>query len=141
MKFSGFLLAGFLFVYGHAYAQSEQKKDKIDLELTQCLDKKENQNTVGMCDCANEATEQWDKKLNEVYKRLLNKLDATGKNKLKEAQRQWVVFKEKEVEMVRATYGAQDGTIWQITIADRVMNITRQRAIDLEEMLEMLEQK
>ena len=120
------------------YSQETKKKDTIDVELSQCLDKTENQTTAGMCDCTYKALDQWDRKLNTIYKSLLTKLDTTGRNKLTEAQRQWIKFKEKEIELIDATYGQADGTMWRISRADKVLQITRQRAVDLETLLETI---
>lgn len=135
MRLTTFLLVPLLLFYSLAYAQQEEKKHKIDIEQTRCLGKNENQTTAGMCDCTYKALEQWDKKLNEDYKKLLSALAPDAKNKLKEAQRQWVAFKEKEIELIDATYGAEEGTMWRIVRAGKVMEITRRRAIDIESLL------
>lgn len=122
------------------YTQTKSKEDKIDRELQQCLDKKENQSTADMVDCAYKALNKWDAKLNTTYKSLLSKLDSTGKNSLVEAQRQWIKFKEKEIGLIDATYGSAQGTMWRIVRAQKVMDLTKQRAIELEDLLETIDQ-
>ncbi|RNI26776.1 lysozyme inhibitor LprI family protein [Rufibacter latericius] len=134
------LTAASLFWADLAFSQQKQKPDSIDLKLTQCLDKQENQSTAGMCNCTYAALEEWDKKLNSTYKALLTQVDAVGKTKLMAAQRQWVVFKEKEIELIDATYGKAQGTMWQVVRANKVMDITRQRARALEELLTTLKE-
>lgn len=123
-----------------AYAQAGEKEDIIDKELSTCLEKKENQTTAGMCDCTYKALEKWDKKLNATYKTLQTKLKAKAKTNLTEAQRQWIKFKESEIKLIDATYGSADGTMWRIVRADKVLGITKDRALSLEDLLETLDQ-
>jgi uncharacterized protein YecT (DUF1311 family) len=120
--------------------QAKEKEDKINTELSKCLDKTENQNTAGMCNCTYEALDKWDKRLNTIYKSLLSRLDSNAKGKLMEAQRIWVKFKEKEIDLIDATYGAADGTMWRIVRAEKVLEITRTRAADLEELADTLKE-
>ncbi|WP_439882454.1 lysozyme inhibitor LprI family protein [Pontibacter sp. MBLB2868] len=134
-----FLLGALLFFCSLANAQQKEKINPIDKQLKACLDTKENQTTAGMCDCTYEALDKWDKQLNVVYKALSSKLNTTAKTKLVEAQRQWVKFKEKEVELIDATYGSADGTMWRIVRASKVLQLTKERAVELESLLETLE--
>ncbi len=141
MKWSIYFVCALGLLLTHdAFAQVKPREDKIDRELQSCLDKKENQTTAGMVDCAYKALNQWDAKLNATYKSLLVKLDSTAKNTLIEAQRQWIKFKEKEIGLIDATYGSAQGTMWRIVRAQKVMNLTRDRSIELEDLLETLEQ-
>ncbi|MGV3541479.1 MAG: lysozyme inhibitor LprI family protein [Rufibacter sp.] len=122
-------------------AQEVPKPDPIEVTLAQCLEKKENQTTAGMCNCTYSALAEWDKKLNTTYKSLLSRLDAPAKAKLITAQRQWVAFKEKEIDLVNATYGKAQGTMWQVVRASKVMELTKQRAMELEELLQHLQER
>ncbi|MEX6687979.1 lysozyme inhibitor LprI family protein [Danxiaibacter flavus] len=140
MKLKTCLVLFALLLTGAGFAQTKSKEDKIDSELQQCLDKKENQSTAGMVDCAYKALNKWNAKLNTTYKSLLAKLDSTAKNSLIEAQRQWIKFKEKEIDLIDATYGSAHGTMWRIVRAQKVMDITKQRAMELEDLLETLKQ-
>jgi len=122
------------------YSQTKNKLDKTNEELSKCLDKTENQTTAGMCNCTYEALDKWDKRLNIAYKTLLTKLDTIAKGKLIDVQREWVKFKEKEIALIDATYGAADGTMWRIVRAEKILDITRGRAADLEELLGTLDE-
>ncbi len=119
---------------------SQKKEVDIDAALTKCLDKTENQTTAGMCKCTYTALNEWDKKLNTTYRSLLQRLDSLAKTKLIEAQRQWVKFKEKEIELIDATYGKAQGTMWLVIRADKLLQITRSRAEELETLLEALDE-
>jgi uncharacterized protein YecT (DUF1311 family) len=136
-----FCLLSISFLYsGLTFSQKKYKEDPLNIELTKCLDKKENQTTAGMCNCTYESLDKWDKRLNITYKNLISKLDSSAKPKLIEAQRQWIKFKEKEINLIDATFGSAQGTMWRIVRAEKVLDITRARTADLEEILKSLEE-
>ncbi|XZF14443.1 lysozyme inhibitor LprI family protein [Chitinophagaceae bacterium MMS25-I14] len=122
------------------FAQQKAKQDPIDAALDKCLSKPENQNTASTCNCTYEALDKWDKKLNATYKTLLANLKEPARTKLVEAQREWVKFKEKETELLKATYGSANGTMWRIVNADKFLDLTRSRALDLEALLDVLDE-
>lgn len=124
---------------GIIYAQTASKQDSIDVFLDHCMAIPENQTTVGMCDCIYKSLAMWDKKLNNTYKQILLKLNPIQKQKLISSQRQWVIFKEKEISLIDETYGKAQGTMWLMVRADAVMQITRSRTNDLELLLTSLE--
>ena len=49
--------------------------DPLDAALDACLAKPEALSTPGMVECTDEAIQAWDKRLNEVYKRVMADLD------------------------------------------------------------------
>jgi uncharacterized protein YecT (DUF1311 family) len=68
------LVLSFLFVLNvHA--------DQIDSSLAKC--QAENSNTENSIACLLNATEKWDTRLNEIYKKVSVKLDAAQKSQLK----------------------------------------------------------
>src|SRR6266496_4676733 len=113
------------FIFSNSFLFAQKKEDKIEIELSKCLKSEEGSTTVGMCNCIYEALDKWDKKLNVIYKKLLATVDSTAKQKLIDAQRQWLKFKENEINLIDATYGNQDGTMWLIVRAEKVMAITK----------------
>jgi uncharacterized protein YecT (DUF1311 family) len=115
--------------------KAQQREDKIDTAFAKCLDSVENQSTVGMCECTHRAYLMWDKKLNLVYKELMSKLNIEQKGKLLASQRQWILFKEKEIEFINSTYGSFDGTMWLPIRAENILQITRERALNLDNCL------
>ena len=50
-------------------------QDRIDKVLDACLAMPEGASTPGMVDCTDEAIQAWDKRLNEVYKRVMADFD------------------------------------------------------------------
>jgi uncharacterized protein YecT (DUF1311 family) len=132
-----FLIASMLLTSSLCFSQHDEKKDKIDIEEEACLKKKEINNS-GMTNCLSEAYVKWDKKLNATYKSLLGKLPATAKAKLITAQKAWVKFKKTEFELIRSTYASAGGTMWRPIAMDKVKELTKQRVLVLEELLQTL---
>lgn len=132
MKNTATLLALFFTVF--TFSQ-EKITHKIDLELKNCLATEENKSTAAMSQCLNDALAEWDLELNATYKLLQTKLDSKAEQKLKDSQRQWIKFKQKEVELINATYGKANGTMWQVIKMDKILEITRNRTQKLQLLL------
>ena len=132
MKNTATLLALFFTVF--TFSQ-EKITHKIDLELKNCLAAEENKSTAAMSQCLNDALAEWDLELNATYKLLQTKLDSKAEQKLKDSQHQWIKFKQKEVELINATYGKANGTMWQVIKMDKILEITRNRTQKLQLLL------
>ena len=114
-----------------AFGQTE-KEHPIDIELQNCLDSSENYTTKGMTDCVVRATKKWDEELNKNYLELLTLLTSEQKDKLKIAQRQWVEYRNKEIEFSNQLYNDMQGTMWIPVAAQTKLDLTRKRTIELE---------
>jgi uncharacterized protein YecT (DUF1311 family) len=119
-----------------ALCQKTETQYKVDTVLAKCLE--EHTTTAGMADCLATAEDLWDKELNKYYRLLLLKLDTLGQKRLKESQKQWLIFRDNEIKFISRAYGNQDGTMWIIIRADRIAQLVRRRAVDLIEYYEML---
>lgn len=120
-------------------ANGQEREMRIDKQLTQCLDSTGNQTTAGMCNCTYRALKQWDDKLNSTYKALLRRLDVAGKARLAEAQREWIKYRDKDIAAIDAVYNKADGTMWRLVRADKVMELTRKRALELQDIIKDVE--
>ena len=129
------LLSIFLFVYGQT-----EKKYPIDLELKKCLNYKEHSTTQKMTDCVIKATDSWDKELNKNYNTLLSILTDEQKEKLKESQKQWIKFRDNELEFSGYFYNKVGGTMWIPVAAQTGLDITRNRALVLLEYISTWQQ-
>ncbi len=108
------------------------KTYKIDKELQDCLESSENYTTQGITDCVNKATLKWDTELNKKYKELLDLLTEEQKEKLKIAQREWIQYRDKEIEFINQLYFDMQGTMWIPIAAQTKLSLTRKRTIELE---------
>ena len=82
-------------------------------------------------DCIEAKTKVWDERLNKAYKNLPQRLDAGQLGPLKEAQRLWVKFRDANCGF----YGSQEGTIRQIQAAECMRSMTKDRALELENVM------
>ena len=90
-----------------------------------------NASDAGMITCLQKAETDWDKELNKYYKLLLIKLDTSQQKKCRDSQRQWLIYKDKEVNFFTDIFSKKDGSMWNLLIADKRMQIIRQRVVEL----------
>ena len=91
LKYTSLLLTAFLAL---ASAQTYgQEKDLLSADYSKCIEQSGGTN-AGMLDCMGAEAERQDKKLNDVYKKLMNQLTPARKKQLQEAQRIWIKYIE-----------------------------------------------
>lgn len=127
-----YILSIFLFFpLNWAFGQTAPEHP-IDVAMQKCLDGDENTSTQAITDCVVEATEKWDKLLNKNYQTLLSLLNEEQKIKLKTSQRQWINYRDREIEFSDELYGSLQGTMWIPISAETKLELTKQRALELE---------
>ena len=119
---------------GMVYAQ-QTTKHPIDKMLEACLDK--NSTTAGMVDCISKADDRWDKELNRVYAELMKRLSPDARAKLKEAQVQWLKFRDSEFQLQGEIFSKLEGTMYIPMSADSQMQVVKKRALDLKAYLDL----
>jgi len=118
--------------------QETQPPHPIDKKYQTCLDS--NGSTIGMIECISSAKQEWDTELNKYYNLLMTKLSRSEQLALRETQRQWITYKEKETKFYLDVYTEKEGTMWNVVMARRSMDIIRLRTIELIEYYEALTQ-
>ena len=108
------------------------EKHSIDLIKEACLEVE--LTTPGMAGCYLEALGLWELEIQRCYRRLEASLDPEQKAKVEEAQRQWLAFRAAETAAIGAIY--IEGTISQIHRASAVADLVKQRARDLQTMIQ-----
>ena len=108
------------------------------LEFDQCME--DATTTAEMIGCAAHAGEAWDKELNTYYKLYIAELDDANKLVLKEAQRQWIIYRDNEFKLIDTHYYSQlEGTMWHPVAAGEKMKMVKERALKLKSYYEDLE--
>jgi len=97
---------------------------------TQCMDKASS--TVAMSSCIQAETQLQDAQLNRVYKQLMTKLDAAPQKSLRDVQRQWIAYRDANCKF---HVQASGGTMAQLEGGMCMMDMTRERAAELERVL------
>jgi len=130
-----------IFTINQIFAQNNNEKYKADINLNTCLEIPENYSTQGIISCYQKATTEWDKELNKKYKTLISMLTNEQKEKLKTTQRQWIIFRDKELNFSNKLYSDMQGTMWSITATERKYELTKNRTIELDNYIINLKAK
>ena len=91
LKFTSLLLMAFV-VFASAQTFG-QEKALLSAEYSKCIEQSGGTDP-GMLDCMGAEAERQDKRLNDVYKKLMNELKPERKRQLQEAQRLWIKYIE-----------------------------------------------
>lgn len=83
--------------------------------------------------------EEWDKELNIVYQKIMKVADPVTKNKLRDAQRAWIKFRDSEVEKSYYTNNPNAGSIGILFSLNTAAKLTEERAVQLAEMYDALD--
>jgi uncharacterized protein YecT (DUF1311 family) len=87
------------------------------------------QTQMGMNLCAAADAEAADAKLNAIYKKLAAKAEGTEKTALRDAQRAWIAYRDKECDY--ETIGSEGGSIRPMEVSMCVTKITEARTKEL----------
>lgn len=112
---------------------SSSQELTLDLLISQDIKCNEAGNTLEMKQCASENYEAADKKLNQVYQKLNSQVKGEEKNRLIEAQRAWITFRDKtcRFEAAQALGGSLEGLLFTSCLEQ----VTRERTATLEKYL------
>lgn len=122
------------------FSQSKKRSENpIITQLNKCLNKKDISNAE-MCNCSIKARDAWDKELNKYYTLLLTKLPESAKTELKESQRQWINYRDKEFSFIsKYYYEVKEGTMWYFIAENKKTDFVKDRALELEDYFETLD--
>jgi uncharacterized protein YecT (DUF1311 family) len=135
-RFQGLIVI--LFLMTCPIIQAQEKEYPIDKALKACLDK--NYSTMEMVQCLDQAYISWDKELNQVYKLLGNQLKPADKNILKQAQLDWLKYRDSEFQLINMVYSQLQGTMYIPVAVDRKIKIVKTRTLELSNYLDILKQ-
>lgn len=120
------------------FSQETSDKHRIDIELEECLNNEWTQSTVDIMLCADNALNEWDKELNVVYQKLMKLLNDDQKKTLRQAQKEWIKYRDLEFSNIDSIY-EMDGTMWgQVRIMER-LEIVKNRTLSLQNYLNALD--
>jgi uncharacterized protein YecT (DUF1311 family) len=90
--------------------------------------------TAGMNDAITELNNGYDKLLNKYYKKLISGLEPTDKEILKQAQRNWILYRDSQIKLIRLLsddkYSGGGSIQTNICSAD-ILSLTKERVIQL----------
>lgn len=114
------------------FIQMAQAEDRsLSKQFIACMDKAGGV-TASMVECTAAETKRQDIRLNEAYKNLMNTLSATRKKELQNTQRLWMKYRDANCNFY---YDPNGGSIVRVTSAGCFMDMTTERANELENFL------
>lgn len=125
-----------LIVFSQTNKKSENSIDKLE---SKCINKNNISNSE-MCSCIKKARESWDVELNKYYVLLKEKLPKEAFEILKESQKEWIIYRDKEYLFISSFYfEVKQGTMWYGVAEQKKKEIVKARTIELTEYYEMLD--
>ena len=122
----------FTLVLSFGFGSLAQADDsQLSKQFTVCVDKAAGV-TSSTVDCITDETKRQDRRLNQAYKNLLVSLSQSRKHELLDTQRLWIKFRDANCNFY---YDPDGGSIVRITSANCFMNMTAERAGELENFL------
>jgi len=115
---------------------NSQKKDHIDKCVEEQIAK--DPSTAGEIHAYDKGSEMWDKELNRIYNELMKRLDKHQQTALKEAQRNWIKYRDAEYQAIGQIIQRLEGTMWLPVPSARLYKINRQRAMELKDYFDWI---
>jgi len=111
-----------------------EEKHPIDIKTEACLEKDDS--TLGMMNCSAQSEKLWDTELNRVYTDLQSQLNDKAKKQLKNAQLQWLKYRNAEFKAIDEIYVVlsekmEGGTMWRLLPINAKVEIIKQRVLIL----------
>jgi uncharacterized protein YecT (DUF1311 family) len=91
-----------------------------------CGDRK---STADIVECLATQTAVWDRRLSSAYQKLFESLPARRRDRLRNAQRLWIQFRDANC----AYFASRSGTIARVEAGQCLLRLTTARAMELEE--------
>jgi uncharacterized protein YecT (DUF1311 family) len=123
------LLLFFINFYFNSNAQDNADKHPIERKFQNCIEK--NGTTIGMIECTEIATKNWDNEMNTKYKQLIQILRPQEIEKLKLSQRNWISFRDSELSFSNLFLSSFDGTESGLNAVSKKMTLTQNRALEI----------
>lgn len=97
-------------------------------------------NTVSIGTCFGNALKLADVEMNDLYKKIMNQTSSkVYQTRLRDAQRAWIIFRDKSCLYENGTYEETRGTLWSLGQAGCQAAFTKQRVMQLQEYLKTCE--
>lgn len=109
-----------------------EERDESQKRVDECMQK--DSSTAGMIQCIDAEFAIQDKLLNQNYKKAMSVLNDENKKSLKDIQRKWVAYKE-----AKCTFYPQQGSIHRLDAADCYLQMTKERATELADIVSEFE--
>lgn len=121
-----------------APASTASVANSTEAALRRCLDRSSAASTAGQTACEGAAQRRYDERMNAAYGGLMRRLPSAVAARLRSAQRAWLAFRTADEAARSALYETRQGTMYVPMQAAASANIVRDRAMQLEDALQVL---
>lgn len=91
-----------------------------------------NSTQADLIDCFTQAQKDWDDELNSIYKQIMtNVKNPALKDTIRNTQREWIVYRDKEIALVQSLLSLGQGSLWEVLIEQFKADITQRRVAEL----------
>ena len=97
--------------------------------------------TAGMVQAVSKAGKEWDKEMNDLYQDLKKSMKPDEWADLVAAQKAWIAYRDAQTKSIVETYGHMDGTMYIPMSASDVMELTKDRALFLKSLKELISER
>ena len=108
------------------WARPLQAEPAAQVPQEDCGDRK---STADIVECLATQTAVWDRRLSAAYQKLFDSLPARRRDRLRNAQRLWIQFRDANC----AYFASRAGTIARVEGGQCLLRLTTARAMELEE--------
>jgi len=137
MKISLLLIA--LLALALPLRADDEKKHPIDQAMEAAIDR--DSSTAGMVQAVSKANKDWDKEMNALYQNLKKTMKPEEWAALVAAQKAWIVYRDAQTKSIVETYGHMEGTMYIPMSASAVMELTKDRALFLKSLQELISER
>ena len=109
----------------------QEAQNPIELEVQECM-KKQNYTTVGMSYCVDKSIESWEKEIDKYLKLLETKLTSSQYEALGKSQKQWILYKDMQWQVIDEIMKDCQGSICLNLISGKKAELVKSRAIYLQ---------
>lgn len=120
-----------LMVLAMPTAWAQQKVDPIEAQADACLAAPAGQTTAGMIDCSHQAYVAYDKRMNDVYQRVVRSADPHTRELIRQAQRQWLAYRDAQRKADNGPWRADRGSMASADIEALNVDAIRARIQEL----------
>ena len=119
--------------------QAGEEKNPIDERMEAAMEK--DPSTAGMVRAVSKADKDWDKEMNDLYQDLKKSMKPDEWADLVAAQKAWIAYRDAQTKSIVETYGHMDGTMYIPMSASDVMELTKDRALFLKSLKELISER
>ena len=116
-----------------------EEKNPIDQRMEAAMEK--DSSTAGMVQAVSKAGKEWDKEMNDLYQDLKKSMKPDEWADLVAAQTAWIAYRDAQTKSIVETYGHMDGTMYIPMSASDVMELTKDRALFLKSLKELISER